>query len=335
MIGNYNNVEDFLNDESFISFVYSANTKDMANWNLWLAQHAAKRPLAEEVASILKLIQIKEIEVSETRIAAAEAKIRVAIALNEKGEPAKVISIGRKRWYWPVAAVIIISLAFGLTYLFRTPEKKNQLVSYYGQVKKDKLPDGTEVTLNANSNITLGKKWEDGSAREVWVSGEAFFQVKKTLHYDKFIVHTNAFDIEVTGTSFNVINEDGKSSVILKEGSVKIHRPGESDILMKPGDFVEFANNQIEKKKIVKDDYLAWTQNKLVFDNTKLSDVAKIIKDHYGINVKSEEVEPGEKTITGIMPNDNLDVLLEALEATQEFTINRSQNLIIIRIKHH
>lgn len=335
MIGNYNNVEDFLNDESFISFVYSIHPKDVANWNLWLNHHTEKKALAEEAASILKLIQLKEIKVSEPRIAAAEARIRAAIALNKKGGPAKVISIGRKQWYWSVAAVLIISLAFGLSYLFHAQEKKPQLVTNYGQVKKDKLPDGTEVILNANSNITLGKKWEDGSTREVWVRGEAFFHVKKTLHHDKFIVHTSAFDIEVTGTSFNVVSEDGKSSVILKEGSVIIHRPGEPAISMKPGDFVEFANNQIEKKKVVKDDYLAWTQNKLVFENTKLSDVAKIIKDHYGIDVKLEEMEPEEKTITGIMPNDNLDVLLEALEATQEFTINRSQNLIIISNKHH
>ena len=334
MIGNYNNVEDFLNDESFISFVYSIHPKDVANWNLWLNHHTAKKPLAEEAASILKAIQLKEIKVSEPRIATAEARIRDAIALNKKGEPAKVISIGRKQWYWSVAAVLIISLVFGLSYLFHAQEKKPQLATNYGQVKKIELPDGTEVVLNANSHIT----WEQTGRRqnrEVWVKGEAFFHVKKTLHQDKFIVHTNAFDIEVTGTSFNVVSEDGKSSVILKEGSVKIHRPGEPEISMKPGDFVEFANNQIEKKKVVKDDYLAWTQNKLVFDNTKLSDVANIIKDHYGIDVKLEEMEPEEKIITGIMPNDNLDVLLEALEATQEFTINRSQNLIIISNKHN
>jgi ferric-dicitrate binding protein FerR (iron transport regulator) len=48
-------------------------------------------------------------------------------------------------------------------------------------------------------------------------------------------VHTDAFDIEVTGTSFNVVNRNGVSTVILKEGSVKIHRPGAAELVMVPG----------------------------------------------------------------------------------------------------
>jgi transmembrane sensor len=333
MRNKYNTVEDFLNDESFISFFYDADDKNNADWNEWLNNNSEKKQLADKAVTLLKAIQIKEIPEDDEQLAVAEAKIRTMIKSSKK--PAKIIPIGKKIWYWSAAAVILISLAFGLTLLFRVPSKAVQIATNYGQVKKDKLPDGTEVILNANSNIVLGKSWAEGRAREVWVNGEAFFHVKKTAHHDKFIVHTAAFDIEVTGTSFNVINENGKSSVVLKEGSVKIHRPGEPEIVMQPGDFVEFAHNQIEKKKIVKEDYLAWTYNKLVFDNTKISDVANIIKEHYGIDVKIQGDNIEEKTITGIMPNDNLDVLLEALQATQEFEINRTDNTIIIINKNH
>ncbi|MGN6531873.1 MAG: FecR domain-containing protein, partial [Ginsengibacter sp.] len=101
------------------------------------------------------------------------------------------------------------------------------------------------------------------------------------------------------------------------------------DIKMKPGDYVVYENNQIEKKVITKNDYLVWTQNKLVFDNTKMSEVAVIIKEHYGVDVK---IDSGiaDKTITGIMPNDNLEVLLSSLEGTQEFRITRTENGITI-----
>jgi ferric-dicitrate binding protein FerR (iron transport regulator) len=141
-------------------------------------------------------------------------------------------------------------------------------------------------------------------------------------------VHTDAFDIEVTGTSFNVINNNGKSSVILKEGSVKIHRTGEAEIVMKPGDFVEFSNDQIQKKTVTKQDYIAWTDNKLVFDNTPLTDVAKTIKEHYGVEVNLEGDNIAAERITGIMPNDNLDVLLEALNATQEIKVIHTKDSI-------
>jgi ferric-dicitrate binding protein FerR (iron transport regulator) len=147
-------------------------------------------------------------------------------------------------------------------------------------------------------------------------------------------VHTDAFDIEVTGTSFNVKNMNGKSSIILKEGSVIIHRKGEPDIKMKPGDYVAFNDNQIQKKVVTKDDYLIWTQNKLVFDNTSLSEVAKIITEHYGVKVKLQGENIEQKTISGIMPNDNLDVLISSLEATQEFSIKRSEDVLTINNKN-
>ncbi|MEP6711772.1 MAG: FecR domain-containing protein, partial [Ferruginibacter sp.] len=245
-----------------------------------------------------------------------------------------IANIGRRKLWYAAAAVLLIGvLSIGLKFLVSNAGKP-QLATEYGQIKQDKLPDGTEIILNANSKLTYPRQWKEGTDREVWIKGEAFFHVKKTVQHNKFIVHTDAFDIEVTGTSFDVINREGKSSIILKEGSVKIHRPGEAEILMKPGDFVEFTNEQIQKKTVTKQDYLAWTESKLVFDNTALKDVVTIIKQHYGVDVKLMGNDLAEKTITGIMPNNNLDVLLEALEATQEFTIKRIDNIITITNKN-
>ncbi len=329
-VNNYSTVEEFLSDESFVSFIQTGNEKSWAEWSSLLNEHPEKKEVAEKAAAIIKLLRMKESPVTDQALNVAEMRLRQSI--NEKKQ-GKIIPMRRRFLYWSAAAVVVISLAVAMNYIFYSQPKIKEVASNYGEIKKDKLPDGTEIILNANSNITLGKNWKEGSPREVWVKGEVFFHVKKTSHRDKFIVHTNAFDIEVTGTSFNVINEEDKSSVILKEGSVKIHRNGLDDIIMKPGDFVQFANNGLEKKKIVKDDYLAWTQNKLVFDNTNIADVAGMIHDHYGIEVRISGDNIEQKTITGIMPNDNLQVLLDALEATQEFTIKREPHLIIIENK--
>ncbi|MDB5200164.1 MAG: hypothetical protein JWO92_2127 [Chitinophagaceae bacterium] len=327
MNDNYSLIEDFIADQSFLSWVFKTNKQDTADWDLWLSNNPAKVKMANEAASIVKLIQIKDIAVSKEQLADAEAKLR--ISLKPDATSAKVINIKRRKIWYAVAAVLIICLAFGLSFIF-TPSEKSQLATTYGEVKKDRLPDGTEIILNAHSTITYGKQWKTGTEREVWIKGEAFFHVKKTANHDKFIVHTDAFDIEVTGTSFNVINTGGKSSIILKEGSVKIHRPGVQEILMKPGDLVEFSNKQIQKKTITKDDYIAWTDNKLVFDNTSLTEIANIIKEHYGVEVKLKGTNIAEKTITGIMPNNNLEVLLQALNATQDIKVIHIKDSITI-----
>lgn len=328
MIDNYEKPEDFISDESFVSWFYKTNEKNIQQWNMWLQSHPDKKPLVDEATSFLSLINTTENPVSQEQLSAAEKQLRTAISTGTK-----VVSINRNRfWYVAAAAVIIILLVTtGIRY-FTSSNKQLQLTTQYGQIRHERLPDGTEVVLNANSKVTYGK-WKQGSAREVWINGEALFHVQKTPEHSKFIVHTNAFDIEVTGTIFNVINTPGKSNIILKEGSVKIHRPGEEEIIMKPGDFVEFSNQQIQKKTVTKQDYLAWTENKLVFDNTSLREIATIIKDHYGIDVQLNGKNVADKTITGIMPNDNLDVLLKALEATLDCDVQHTNDKIVITIK--
>lgn len=326
-----NNWEDFINDDTFISWVFKSNEEDILKWELWIKNNPSKKELVNEIASVLNLAKLKEEPINDEQIEKAEWNLRKAMA--NSLTPLKVMNRSKKRVWYYAAAVLIMSLAFGVSYHFYTKSLK-QIASNYGEVLKNQLPDGTEVILNAHSKLTLGKIWKTGNTREVWIKGEAFFHVRKTPEHDKFIVHTDAFDIEVTGTSFNVKNLDGKSSIILKEGSVNIHREGEPDIKMKPGDYVVFDSNQIEKKVITKDDYLVWTQNKLVFDSTRLSDVVKIIKEHYGVDVKLEGDNIENKTISGIMPNDNLEVLISSMEATQEFSIKRTNNTITINNKN-
>ena len=75
---------------------------------------------------------------------------------------------------------------------------------------------------------------------------------------------------------------------------------------------------------------LGWLDKHLVFENTPISQVAKEIELRYKINVKMESLKIANKTITGILPNDNLDVLLASLEATTEFIIKKENNIVTI-----
>ncbi|MEO5944605.1 MAG: FecR domain-containing protein [Ferruginibacter sp.] len=326
MENNYTDYEDLIADESFAAWVFKTNALDVDKWERWIKENPDKEHLANEAANVLQHIRINNEPLSHVTLDAAEIRLRSSMA---EGKKATVIPFSNKKIWYAAAAVLLVSLAFGLNFLFN-PGGKEKIATAYGQIKKNQLYDGTEVVLNANSTLTYGKNWQEGKDREVWLKGEAFFHVKKKPKHDKFIVHTDAFDIEVTGTSFNVINLNGKSSIILKEGSVKIHRPGIADILMKPGDLVEFNNQQIQRKIIIKQDYLAWMENKLVFDNTPIADVAALIKNHYGVEIKLSGNNISSQTITGIMPNDNLDVLLQALDATQELHITHANDIITI-----
>jgi ferric-dicitrate binding protein FerR (iron transport regulator) len=190
------------------------------------------------------------------------------------------------------------------------------------------------VVVNADSKIVYSPGWKDGKDREVWLTGEAFFHVSKTPLKSRFIVHANHFDIIVTGTQFNVTNRRDKANVMLQEGSVTLQTDEGKELKMLPGDFVEYKNAALEKRPVKDDSVLAWKDHKLVFDNTPLRELIQIIREHYGVSISTANDAVGDSKISGILPNDNLDVLLQALETTGDFEVLRQGDSIIIKDHH-
>lgn len=328
----FSKIEDFICDDSFNSWANKINDHHLAHWDKWMLENPDKAHIAVEAANFLQNILLNEAPVADEQLTAAEERLRVTLNIGREKSTANIIPFKRKKIWYAAAAALIAVMVISLQFLF-TDGSQPKLATNYGQILQNTLPDGTDIILNANSKVSYPDKWQKGKDREVWIKGEAFFHVKKTPTHDKFIVHTDAFDIEVTGTSFNVMNRNGLSSIILKEGSVKIHQPGKTEIIMKPGDFVKSSEGGIEKSVMVKQDYLAWTDSKLVFDNTSMQELAGIIQDHYGLEVILKGNGLSQKTITGIMPNNSLDILLQSLEATQDFSIQRSNNALTITNK--
>ena len=349
MSKNYAGVEDLLSDESFLSWYFKIDAHCIAQWEEWMNTDPGHRIRAEQAVEFLRSLNFREKELTRERISTAESlllqKIRAAenrihtadrIHIADGIHVADRVYTGKRailfparRWWVAAASVILLAAAAWSLHSMLTgtiPE----LRTVYGEIKEKKLPDGTEVVVNADSKIVFSPGWKDGKDREVWLTGEAFFHVSKTPMKSRFIVHANHFDIIVTGTQFNVVSRQDKANVMLKEGSVILHTEEGRELKMIPGDFVEYRRATLEKKPVKNDSVLAWKDHKLVFNNTPLRDLIQIIREHYGVSVTTAgEVE--EKTIYGILPNDNLDVLLQALEATGDFVVVRHGDNIIIK----
>lgn len=329
MINDYNEPEDFLSDESFINWYFKNNQADCSKWDTWIADYPGKKNLVNEAVELLNSIRLEEINISGAKLEEAHAKLILAISQKQISSKPAVVRKMSRRWLLAAAsvAVIFISLFLWKNVLNTNTDFKTQ----YGEIKQQLLPDGSQVILNANSNISYSKTWEKGKSREVWVKGEAFFQVQKTVEKSKFIVHTDKFDIVVTGTQFNVINKANKVSVLLKEGSITVLTKDGRTIKMQPGEFYEYVKEDIVKKEVKTEYILAWKDNKIDFDNATLNDAVKIIKEHYGVDVKLESPSLGDMPLNGIIANDNLDVLLKAIEEVLEVQVIKNNGEIVIK----
>ncbi|MEN9570580.1 MAG: hypothetical protein RL172_1811 [Bacteroidota bacterium] len=328
MTHTFNSAAEMAADEAFLNWFYKKDEASIQQWQSWMDANPAQQPLITEAVSLLQALQLAEKPLPAGQLQAAEARLMAAIK-TQPAQEAPLVKIGRFRLKYVAAAAAVLALVLvGLKFI-----SSPAAVSYntaFGEIATRQLPDGSTVTLNAHTQLAHSKNWQPGTSREVWLNGEAYFQVQKTPGSDKFIVHTDGFDIEVTGTAFTVKNLPQKNIIILKEGSVLLQQKGQDALQMKPGEKAEMVNGKIVKQPVGKTDYLAWTERKLVFDNTPIAEVASTIVEHYGVQVTINGDGTRQQTITGILPNNNLAVLLQALQATGDFSISQNNHSIVI-----
>ena len=328
---NIKNVDELLSDDGFLAWYFKKDQAKMAFWDSLIKNNPEQKKLVDEAVLIIEAIKIKEGPAAEPE----KAESRLFKKINElnSGQRGQLTHLSnRRKWLqWAAAAIFIVIIGFS-AYKYFQPGKP-VFETGYAEIRQESLPDGSQVTLNANSKVTIGKSWQKENDREVWVNGEVYFQVKKTPRKSRFIVHSGKFDIIVTGTAFNVVNRDNKANVLLKEGSVVIRAANGEETAMKPGDFVEFNNDQVQRKPAKDIQILAWKERKFIFEKTPMKEVGASIRDLYGLDVKFGDAAVAADSISAILPNDNLDLFLQSLETTQNYEIIKNNQGILIRTK--
>ena len=228
--------------------------------------------------------------------------------------------------WWRVAATITGILLLSWV-LFLKQDQALYYTTSFGETKTILLPDGTEVTLNANSELRLAEEWREEVVREVWLEGEAFFSVVHTQDDRKFLVHTsNELSVEVLGTQFNVNSRKNRATVVLNSGKVKVHTQKEgaaAQWIMLPGDLIayEHRTQQVNQKTVDTTLYTSWRNNLLLFKDTPLKEIAYTIRNNYGYQVSFENDSLAQLRFTGSNPADQLELLLRTLELSFDLQI--------------
>jgi len=287
-------------------------------------------PLSDEAVEYLQSLHLREHPIDPEQLGKAVSRLMAGIAVSEKSALRVIIY---RRTAAAAAILLVAAAGFFGGRRWLSPGNSASMQTAFGETRSNRLPDGTEIMANADTRITYSTGWEDGKDREVWLKGEAFFHVSKTPLKSRFIVHTDHFDILVTGTKFNAVNRSDKANITLQEGSVTLVGQGrdQKNLKMLPGDFVEYHNGSLEKRLVRSDSVLAWKEHTLVFNNTPLRQLVDIIREDYGVVVQPADDATANKPLFGILRNDNLDGLLLTLEMTGDFKVERNNDKIIIK----
>lgn len=209
----------------------------------------------------------------------------------------------------------------------------NRLLIPHGKTYQLTLPDGTIVTLNAESELTFPSQF-DSQTRTVSLKGEAFFQVAKNK--DKpFIVHTEQMDVRVLGTTFNVSNyaEDNMLRTTLIEGSVCIEQNGNTQHIRPSEQYIyNKETNETAVQVVDTDLYTSWTNNEYIFRNTTLEDILTQIGHWYKFHTDYETPSLKEKRFSFTIGRDaSLDQIIRFINNTEEIYIERNNENIHIK----
>lgn len=222
----------------------------------------------------------------------------------------------RKRLFLVAAAIGLVVLGLGL---FSDDIRYETFSTDFGEMKRIELEDGSKVVLNSNSLLKIPRFTFGKEKREVYLSGEADFNVSHTKDHKRFVVHaTNRLDIEVLGTQFNVYSRQRGSKVVLNQGSVQLHYldgKRSKRLIMKPGDLVSIDPNGYtnSKKTHNPENFSAWKAHRFIFENVSLQEICNLFEDNFGVKVMIPDSGLAKQTISGSFTALNAEELLEIL----------------------
>ena len=217
----------------------------------------------------------------------------------------------------PVAASIIV-LIFGVLWFWnKSSLQETVLLSRTGETKVFYLPDSSRVMLSGDSRLAYNAQFGKTN-RELSLRGEAFFQVKRDTS-KPFIVETSLIQVEVLGTSFQVIAEKLQAEVFVEKGRVKIiTQDKKQERILETGMSVKYGEKDRKLMISTKED--KGEQQILKFDNAPLSEVIETLNEYYDSHV-TLPADYATLRITVVFKEVSLEEAIEIINRTLDIQL--------------
>ena len=193
-----------------------------------------------------------------------------------------------------------------------------------------------KVWINAESEIKYPVVFGPDK-REVFITGEAFFEVVKDS-LRPFIVHTPNAQTTVLGTSFNVMAypDERHTEITLLKGAVVVEAAGRNQYI-KPGQQVQVDNvsKEMNCREVNAGRYASWKDGLFDFEGMKLEDLAVELSRWYDVDFKIEDRSAWDVYFTITSENTLLEKVLQDLEkiAPLRFEYKEAEKEVIVTRK--
>jgi transmembrane sensor len=324
-------LSQWLEDPTFINWAKKRSPQDMAKWEQYFNLNPQYWELGKVGRELAIGIPFSEIPTNERKREEALNRLinRLEGPIKSDHPVSTMERFTGSRFRLAAATIALALLASGILYFQFFYNPQVILATDFGEQLEHVLPDGSQVTLNANSTL----KYYTLTPRSVRLEGEAYFEIKKLVQTnEKFNVWTTDLAVTVLGTSFNVNTRNNRTQVYLEEGKVSLalEEKASEIIELEPGDVIAYSKKNkmlSEKKKNVSAlENASWKEGSLIFKDTPLAKALSDIEDIYGIQFVYQQKDVAGEVISGGVPIKNLEVTLVTLSEVYGIKIEKKGN---------
>ncbi|WP_318345557.1 FecR family protein [Flagellimonas baculiformis] len=249
---------------------------------------------------------------------------RVLEEISQESRPKLVFLNSKIKTIFAIAAAVLVS--FGVFLFTRDHESRytNHIIALDGERKQITLPDGSQVTVNANSELKFPEVFTDDK-RNVWMEGEVYFDIIKDIKRP-FTVGTTGLAVQVLGTKFNVNTKGTAKTVSLESGKVQVTLEDSGDkIQLRPNEELtwDVETGEVVKRSFDVSKTTAWKDNILMLHDLTLEEALLPINEFYGTEFTVSDSVVANKRINAAFEDQDLDQFIQTLEFIADVKISK------------
>lgn len=338
--------DDFFWDDAFRQWVLAPTRESDAFWQHWLGQHPQQQPVVSQARSLVRAVGVRELPLSDADIQRAVQQAGVRSRLPQESSssetPIRALPTYRQTWFQLAASVLLVlglglglwatqvqtipaTLANQLTYEHQVADQPANLIETVNHTDTTlavRLSDGSLVVLRPKARISYTVQL-NGPRREVYLSGEAFFDVHKNPA-KPFLIYANGLVTKVLGTSFLIRANpaDADVTVEVKTGRVAVFAQSDPEhsqkitdreltgVVLLPNQKIVYARETVRLTKSLVENPVMITppmaKSAFAFDETPLPRVFDALERAYGIDIVYDEALFAHCPLTATLTDQTL-----------------------------
>lgn len=263
--------------------------------------------------------------------AAGNLKVAVDPATDRSWERFQNKGASTFRWQpalMRIAALLVLAFGIGYYFVERDTESETSFATALESIEVA-LPDGTVVTLNANSRMSYEGDFK-GVSRNVSLEGEAFFNVTRDVDRP-FVISVSDATVEVLGTSFNVDAYPASENVTVNvsTGRVAFRKTNSSDeIILEKGMYglLDRKTNALNSYAAITGNPDYWRTGILKYTDLPLREVVADLNKNFDLQIEIDDSKIGGCRFTSSFDHPQLDEVLEILTLTMNLTLEKTND---------